>query len=83
MKPNYPYELPALPFAYDALEPVISKLTLEFHHDKHFLAYINNLNDAISKDESLQSKINKSVITMRQNYYNYVIEGCILRLLCI
>ena len=42
MKSNYPYELPPLPFAYDALEPVISKLTLEFHHDKHFLAYINN-----------------------------------------
>ncbi|MBQ4100507.1 MAG: superoxide dismutase [Oscillospiraceae bacterium] len=63
MKPNYPYELPALPFAYDALEPVISKLTLEFHHDKHFLAYINNLNDAISKDESLQSKDLVDILT--------------------
>lgn len=63
MKPNYPYELPPLPFAYDALEPVISKLTLEFHHDKHFLAYINNLNDAISKDESLQSKDLVDILT--------------------
>ncbi len=63
MKPNYPYELPPLPYTYDALEPVISKLTLEFHHDKHFLAYINNLNDAISKDERLQDKTLVEILT--------------------
>ena len=39
-----PFELPALPYAYDALEPAISKHTLEFHHDKHHAAYVNNLN---------------------------------------
>ena len=38
------HELPNLPFALDALEPYISKQTLEFHHGKHHLAYINNLN---------------------------------------
>jgi Fe-Mn family superoxide dismutase len=38
------FELMALPYALDALEPVISKQTLEFHHGKHLAAYVNNLN---------------------------------------
>ena len=38
------FELMALPYAMDALEPVISKQTLEFHHGKHLAAYVNNLN---------------------------------------
>ena len=38
------YTLMALPYAIDALEPVISKQTLEFHHGKHLAAYVNNLN---------------------------------------
>ena len=38
------YELMALPYADDALEPVISKETIGFHHGKHLLAYVNNLN---------------------------------------
>ena len=38
------FELMALPYAIDALEPVISKETLEFHHGKHLAAYVNNLN---------------------------------------
>ena len=37
-------ELMALPYAIDALEPVISKQTLEFHHGKHLAGYVNNLN---------------------------------------
>ena len=38
------FELMALPYAMEALEPVISKQTLEFHHGKHLAAYVNNLN---------------------------------------
>ena len=38
------YELMALPYAEDALEPVISKETIKFHHGKHLMAYVNNLN---------------------------------------
>ena len=38
------FELMALPYALDALEPVISKQTLEFHHGKHLAGYVNNLN---------------------------------------
>lgn len=41
------YELIALPYAADALEPVISKETIGFHHGKHLQAYVNNLNAAI------------------------------------
>lgn len=48
-------ELPPLPFAYDALDPVISKETFEFHHDKHHAAYVTNLNNAI-KDTELADK---------------------------
>ena len=38
------FELIALPYAIDVLEPVISKQTLEFHHGKHLAGYVNNLN---------------------------------------
>ncbi len=38
------FELMTLPYALDALEPVMSKQTLEFHHGKHLAAYVNNLN---------------------------------------
>ncbi|MVT07764.1 superoxide dismutase [Chitinophaga tropicalis] len=45
--PKAPFEVPALPYAYDALEPNIDKTTMEIHHDKHHGAYVKNLNDAI------------------------------------
>lgn len=45
------HELPALPYAYNALEPHISKETLEFHHDKHHAAYVKNLNSLIPETE--------------------------------
>jgi superoxide dismutase, Fe-Mn family len=48
-------ELPALPYAYDALGPYMSKETLEFHHDKHHMAYVTNGNNAL-KDNPLASK---------------------------
>ena len=41
------HELPKLPYAQDALEPYISKRTIEFHYGKHHQAYINNLNKLI------------------------------------
>ena len=43
-----PYVLPALPYAVDALEPHIDRLTMEIHHDKHHAAYISNLNAALA-----------------------------------
>jgi Fe-Mn family superoxide dismutase len=41
------FELPKLPYALDALQPYISKETMEFHYGKHHQAYINNLNNLI------------------------------------
>jgi len=47
--------LPPLPYAYDALQPYMSKETLEFHHDKHHQAYVTNGNAAL-KDSGLEGK---------------------------
>jgi Fe-Mn family superoxide dismutase len=41
------FELPPLPYGYDALEPTIDKETMTLHHDKHHAAYVNNLNAAV------------------------------------
>lgn len=49
MNCHYPFELPPLPYAYTALEPHISAQTLMLHHDKHFKAYVDNLNQALEK----------------------------------
>jgi superoxide dismutase, Fe-Mn family len=50
------FELPNLPYSYDALQPYISKETLEFHHDKHHAAYVNKLNELTKgKPEEHQS----------------------------
>ena len=43
------HELPALPYAYDALEPYIDEQTMRLHHDKHHLGYVNGLNAAEAK----------------------------------
>jgi Fe-Mn family superoxide dismutase len=55
------YELPSLPYDYTALEPHISKSTLEFHHDKHHAAYVSKYNDAV-KGTELDSKPIEEVI---------------------
>ena len=52
-----PYTLPALPYAYNALEPHIDARTMEIHHTKHHQAYINNVNTALADSPLL----NKSV----------------------
>jgi len=60
------YTLPALPYAYDALEPNIDAKTMEIHHTKHHQTYINNINAAIEGTaweklavEELVSKVNE------------------------
>jgi Fe-Mn family superoxide dismutase len=47
------YEVPPLPYAYNALEPHIDEQTMQLHHDKHHAAYVNNLNAALEGQAAL------------------------------
>lgn len=50
------FTLPALPYAHDALEPIIDKMTMEIHHGKHHNAYVTNLNKALESAPELAGK---------------------------
>ena len=58
------FTLPPLPYAPDALEPHIDKMTMEIHHDKHHNAYVTNLNKAL---ESAPDLANKSIEELLAN----------------
>ncbi len=51
-----PFTLPALPYAFDALDPAIDKMTMEIHHGKHHNAYVTNLNKALESAPNLAGK---------------------------
>ena len=57
------YELPKLPYSYDALEPYIDAKTMEIHHTKHHQAYINKLNEALEKYPEIAEKSLVSLLT--------------------
>lgn len=57
------YELPQLPYAYDALEPHIDKETMNIHHTKHHNTYITNVNNAIAGKADLESKSVEELIS--------------------
>ena len=64
---KYPFELPPLPYSYDALEPYIDAETMHYHHDKHFAAYIDKLNAALEAypqlhDTPLDKILQKSAV---------------------
>lgn len=68
------FELPALPYAFDALEPHIDARTMEIHHGKHHNAYVTNLNNAIAGTdaegksiEELMSSISSLPPAVRNN----------------
>ncbi|MGQ7853273.1 superoxide dismutase [Pedobacter psychrodurus] len=75
------FELPALHYATDALEPHIDKTTMEIHHDKHHQAYVTNLNKALegkpeatSSIEEIVKHISKFPAAVRNNgggHYNH------------
>lgn len=56
------FELPALPYAKDALAPHISAETLDFHHGKHHNTYVVNLNKFVDADASLQGKSLEDIV---------------------
>lgn len=57
------FSLPALPYAFDALEPHIDRLTMEIHHDRHHKAYVDNLNKALPGTTKTLEEILASVST--------------------
>lgn len=75
------FTLPALPYAVDALEPHIDKMTMEIHHGKHHAAYVTNLNAAVAGTametmsiEDICKEISKHPMPVRNNgggHYNH------------
>lgn len=57
------FELPSLPYAFDALEPYIDARTMEIHHGKHHAAYVSNLNAALEKAPELSGKSLEELVT--------------------
>ncbi len=55
------FELPALPYATDALEPHIDTLTMEIHHGKHHNAYVTNLNNAVAGTDGEEKSIDEII----------------------
>lgn len=82
------FELPALPYATDALEPHIDKETMEIHHGKHHQAYVDNLNKAIAGTdaenlsiEEISKNISKYPASVRNNgggHFNHSLFWTIL-----
>jgi Fe-Mn family superoxide dismutase len=58
------YELPKLPYAYDALEPHVDARTMEIHHTKHHQAYINNVNNAIAGSDMEKKSVEDLVASL-------------------
>ena len=56
------FELPALPYAFDALEPHIDAKTMEIHHDKHHAAYVAGLNAALEGLDGYEGKTVESIL---------------------
>ena len=55
------FEVPALPYAYDALEPNIDEATMQIHHDKHHQAYVDKLNAAVEGTDAANMSIEELV----------------------
>jgi len=82
------FSLPQLPYAYNALEPVIDAQTMEIHHSKHHAAYVNNLNNASKGNagselsiDDINKNISKYSMAVRNNgggHFNHSLFWSIL-----
>ena len=74
-----PFTLPPLPYAPDALEPSIDKMTMEIHHGRHHKAYVDNLNKALEGQASLQNlpidQLMRQTASVPQNIRQAVINN--------
>ena len=83
------FELPKLPYAYDALEPYIDKTTMEIHYTKHHNGYVTKLNDAIARTdlekkslEEILKDASKHPVGVRNNgggHYNHSLFWTIMK----
>jgi superoxide dismutase, Fe-Mn family len=64
------HQLPELPYALDALEPYISKETLNYHHGKHHAGYVEKLNKAIENTEYTDKTLEQIIATAQGNIFN-------------
>lgn len=64
------FTLPALPYAMDALQPVISKETLEYHYGKHHQAYVTNLNNLIPGTEFEKMSLEEIILKSSGGVFN-------------
>lgn len=64
------FELPKLPYALNALEPVISQKTLEFHYGKHHQAYVNNLNNLVKGSNFENATLEQIVLESDGGIFN-------------
>lgn len=73
-----PFELPELPYAYNALEPYLNEETLHLHHDKHHAGYVNGLNEAETKLTAAQESGDFSAIRALCNALSFNYSGHLL-----
>ncbi|OAI46609.1 superoxide dismutase [Gammaproteobacteria bacterium SCGC AG-212-F23] len=64
------HELPKLPYAMDALQPYISKETLEYHYSKHHQAYVTNLNNLIKDTEFANASLEDTIMKSSGGIFN-------------
>lgn len=64
------FQLPELPYALDALQPIISKETLEYHYGKHHKTYVNNLNNLVKETEYAELTLEQIIMKASGGIFN-------------
>lgn len=77
VEPLLPHDMPMprLPYAYDALEPHIDKMTMEIHHSKHHYGYVNNLNRALNELGLGHAHLSAEQLCMNVSKYNTAVRN--------